>query len=248
MMETKRVCGLGVLALVAIACSSGGSGGGSGPGPGNCNDISGTWVNSGTTCQGAPSTCTITQSGCSASANCDNSTQSLTVSGSTVSWTTAEGYNCSGTVSNSKLSGSCSLGSDSCQYGATCSQGSCGEPKPSGTGGASGTGGTPGTGGGSGYPGTGGTGGGHCGGTNYSNNPVCQSCMESSCCSQLVACAPGTSCEALLKCIVQYCAESITEQCIMQYCSNQLEMGASALMAMFDCDEANCSEQCSSGS
>jgi hypothetical protein len=68
--------------------------------------------------------------------------------------------------------------------------------------------------------------------------------METSCCSQLAACAVGTPCDALFNCIVTYCSEDPSEQCLTTNCSEQLSSGGQPFLDMFDCEEASCASAC----
>jgi hypothetical protein len=246
------ICGAGALAVaVSMGCSSSSGGGGGATG---CGDMSGSWTMSGS-CPQNPTTCQVSQSDCTATLTCDTGTASAKVSGSTMTFI-FNGASCSGSVSNGQFTGSCTEEGNSCPVSGSCSIGSCGKP-PAGTGGAgggsgggtSGGGGTGAIGGTSGFGGTGATGGGgggNCGDVLYSNNAVCQSCMESGCCSQLAACSTGTPCDALFNCIISYCSENLTSACLQQYCSSELASGGGAMSAMFDCEEAACAEQCAS--
>jgi hypothetical protein len=225
--------GLGVFAaLVPVGCSSSSSGGGTPNSGGNCVDISGTWYFSGGTCyEDAPSTCTVTQNGCSATAVCNDGNQAITVSGSSISFVT-EGSNCSGQVQVGSTSGTCGQGSSQCTWSGTCTNGSCGAPKPSGgTGGASGAGGT----------GGGGTGT-QCGDAKWSNDTACESCMQSSCCNELKNCSTGTACDQLFDCVGRNCGENITQECIGQYCSSELQSGGPALQALIQCNQSRCED------
>ncbi len=225
-----------------IACSS--SSGGGGGGGGSCLDVSGSWSLGGD-CQ-SPSSCTVTQSGCTATLACGSDTTTATVSGSSLSFKFGTSP-CTGSVSNGVFTGTCSESGSTCNVSATCSSGVCGSQNASGGSGGSGSGGTSGNGGTSGG---GGTGPGNCGGTLYSNDGACQSCMETACCSQLAACAPGSSCEALLLCVIDNgCLEAADfATCLQTFCPSELQSGGDAAVALANCDEANCAAQCSTTS
>lgn len=139
------------LFVLGVAC-------GSSDGDGTCQSVQGTWTLTGTC---TASSCTVAQTGCSASWSCDDGTVGEgNVSGTQWSFTTGDGTICSGSISGDTATGSCTTQGLSCELGAT-------RPPTAATGGAgggsSGNGGTgllPGSGGGvpttGGGPGSGG--------------------------------------------------------------------------------------------
>lgn len=94
--------------------------------------------------------------------------------------------------------------------------------------------------------GTGGTGGvggaGECADSMFeSPDAVCQTCLEASCCSQLVACSEEGECVALFYCEAG-CAE---DQACIDACQNTAPAGATALFDALDaCITASCESDC----
>lgn len=107
---------------------------------------------------------------------------------------------------------------------------------------SSGTGGSGGGTGGSGATGGGGTGGLPCGiSWSGGEDPTCDTCTETNCCSEMRGCAPGSGCDALLGCYVTNCQNAgDPSACLQQYCSAELESGGAALQALNDCVSASC--------
>jgi hypothetical protein len=101
------------------------------------------------------------------------------------------------------------------------------------TGATTGGGGTPGAGG------NGGNGGGApaCGIT-YDSRPACETCVENSCCSELMACGPGTDCNAFIAC-ANACPMTNGQTCV-QTCQTNHASGVMAFQAVTQCYDQNC--------
>ncbi len=65
----------------------------------------------------------------------------------------------------------------------------------------------------------------------------CETCMETSCCSQLEACAPGSDCDALLSCITA-CKDG--DSACEQTCVSGHAQGVSDYQAINTCYQGNC--------
>jgi hypothetical protein len=253
----------GALMLLALAggCSSGGSGGGGfNGGRGSCQDFSGTYETTVTCSDGDTEflRSELVQQGCTGThtelKNGDQTTWQL--SGNTATRQVNEDGctgSCNVTLSGEALSGSCNL---SCSGKAlTCttsgrrtsgppsgggSGGSPGGQWEGSSGGASGgpgeewsgsSGGTPGSGSASGSA----PDGGDCGLT-WTDSASCESCMQSSCCSAIAACSPGTACYGLIECIVVDCGSQ--RECVESRCGSY--PGWETLMNLLDCNESRC--------
>lgn len=192
--QRRAIC---VLAVVVTGACYGGGGGNDGGGGDSCEELSGTWLISGT-CVAA--SCTISQNGCSFTMACDDGSDATgTFDGSSVSFNVSvEGSttNCSGTLGDytdqsddPEVKGTCSGSGETCSYTAECVSGDCtsvGTP-PVGSGGTTGSGGTLGSGGTPPVAGTGGSS--PAGGTGGSStlDPTCEAGTEGVC-----ACLEGT--------------------------------------------------------
>jgi hypothetical protein len=76
-----------------------------------------------------------------------------------------------------------------------------------------------------------------CGGTVVSQDPTCQSCLEDTCCAELAACAPGTSCDKLVGCAIE-CPPG--DPACQQGCISQYEGGLGNLQALLACSQGSC--------
>lgn len=67
-----------------------------------------------------------------------------------------------------------------------------------------------------------------------SPDPSCQSCVESTCCAELAACAPGSLCDKLWKCA--FSCKPHDDAC-QSACFNTYGGGLSALQALSTCSQ-----------
>ena len=110
-----------------VAATGGCFGGGNNDddeGGGTCEQHSGTWLLSGTC---AATSCTVNQSGCTFTMNCDDQTTfNGSFNGNSLTFTNAES-SCSGTVTTSgaQVTGTCNTSGETCNYTGQCSSGNC---------------------------------------------------------------------------------------------------------------------------
>ena len=80
-----------------------------------------------------------------------------------------------------------------------------------------------------------------CGDLVFSDEPVCQGCVESSCCIEMSACDVGSDCDALITCL-DSCPNGDTtcsDACLANYPN-----GLSNAQALFTCSENSCTTEC----
>jgi len=239
----RRIEGISLVAMaltsLAIACSSSSNGGG-------CADFRGTYVGT-LTCSGSAqsSSATVTQSGCMLTvAFTDGPTITGTASGNKATTTQTQGavtQTCETTINGNQYTQSCTIKSGG-QTVDTCTGSGTRTGVPD-AGGSTGAGGSMGTGGGPGAGGSAGVGGGgpppQCG-IVWSTTAACEACMNSMCCSQMQACAPGTGCDALLNCIAANCLNSADQNCVQNSCSAQVSAGLQAVTNLVNCNATSC--------
>lgn len=126
--------------------------------------------------------------------------------------------------------------------GSSGSAGAGGGAAGAGGGAAGSGGGMAGSGGaGGGFAGSGGTGGSgggsnQCAGQQVFQDATCNTCATTSCCNEIVACAQGTPCAALMQCIQTNCAQSTDIQtCVQTNCANELQSGLNDYNALGGC-------------
>jgi hypothetical protein len=79
-----------------------------------------------------------------------------------------------------------------------------------------------------------------CGSLLYSNDAICEGCVEGICCNELLACDSGTPCDDLLQCI-SACG---TNQSCQQSCTTQYASGLADAQTLVDCANSFCSTEC----
>jgi len=86
-----------------------------------------------------------------------------------------------------------------------------------------------------------------CGSFQISDEPACQSCLETQCCAQLLACDTGTDCANLIDC-ANNCDPD--DQTCIDGCLTQYQAGQPAYAALFNCLEpaiqGPCADSCAS--
>jgi len=173
----------------------------------------------------------------------DGTTVTGTASGTKATTTQTEGtvsQTCEVTLNGNQYTQSCTIKSGA-QTISTCTGSGTRTGVPdaggiTGAGGSTGTGGAPGAGGSTGLGGSGPPP--QCG-IIWSTNASCESCMNSMCCSEMQACAPGTGCDALLTCIAANCQNN-DPNCAETSCSAQLSAGALGVTNLIDCNAQSC--------
>jgi hypothetical protein len=81
---------------------------------------------------------------------------------------------------------------------------------------------------------------GMCGGYG-SSNPTCNTCLDTSCCTQAFGCGANAQCNALFAC-TQACAQG--DQACLNACSQQFPSGVSAYDAFVGCMNTSCAGKC----
>ena len=79
-----------------------------------------------------------------------------------------------------------------------------------------------------------------CGAYQVSEEAACQGCAETSCCSQLLACDIGTTCEQLITCL-DGCG---SDETCADTCMSTHGAGQPAAAALFNCLDTSCMEAC----
>jgi len=209
------------LTSLAIACSSKSNSNG-----GQCSDFRGTYVGTLTCSDGAQSnSATVTQSGCMLTvAFTDGPTITGTASGNKATTTQTQGavtQTCETTINGNQYTQSCTTKSGN-QTIDTCTGSGTRTGVPDAGGGTGTDGGSP--------P--------QCG-IIWSTDATCEACMNSMCCSQMRACAPGTACAALLDCIVANC-QTLDQNCIESSCAAEIQTGGGAFSSLADCNATSC--------
>jgi hypothetical protein len=78
-------------------------------------------------------------------------------------------------------------------------------------------------------------------GTDYNDDPTCNTCMTTKCCDQLKACVPNSPCEKFLQCAVDKCP-SFNSGCLQLNCT-AFSAGAQPAADLIEC-RRDCTAEC----
>lgn len=241
--------------LAIAACSSSNSKSGN---SGQCSDFRGTYSGQLACSDGANRTndVEVTQSGCTLTVTNADGSSLWTGSGNKATQTLNEGgvaQTCEVTLNGSQYTQSCTVMAGGQTVTCSGSGVRTGVPDAGGTGvgggvgvGGSfgvGVGGGIGAGGSLGVGGTTGAGGSmppaQCG-IVWSTDSTCNTCMTTNCCAEMMACAPGTPCDALVTCLATKCPNANDAACAQSMCGSQLQTGSAPLLSLGDCNDTSC--------
>jgi hypothetical protein len=233
------------VALFPFLLSLGGCG--SDSGSGGCQNLSGTYHATTMSCASSGGDTKVVQTGCSATVTIgQGDTLTGTVAGNKF---TSPDVSCTVVISGTSYITDCTQ-KDAAGKPVTCHETGdvADRPAQSGAGGAG-----PGA-GGSGNTTTGGAANGSSGGLGGSGGSVvmaakcgiswsevasCDECMNTSCCTELRGCIPGTACGRFLDCVSSNCAAGDTN-CVQSQCGAEIQAAASTLSSLTDCNTQNC--------
>jgi hypothetical protein len=227
------------LVLVPFLFSLGvGCGSDSGNG-GACQNLTGTYQDTSTTCPPIGNT-KVVQTGCNATITTGQGDLTGTVSGNHF---TSPDVSCTVAIAGTSYTTDCTQ-KDAMGNPVTChSTGTVSDrPVQGGAGGTGniGSGGSGNLGAGGMNTGSGGTPGSTatCGVT-WSPNASCNDCMSSSCCAELQNCVDGTPCGTFLNCVLTKCPSG-DAACLQSQCSTELQAASADVSALSDCNTQKC--------